>query len=225
MKVLIVEDDDSVGRLLFQAMRESGYEPQIVKDGAVGQRAALENNYDLILLDLMLPGADGLTVCRALRAADCPSRILIVTARDLLEDKVACLDAGADDYLVKPFQLAELLARVRALLRRRDQASGILSIADLTIDPATRHVHRAGKRIWLSSTEYVLLEFLLRRAGETATRAELLAHVWEYDFGGNDNVVEVYISYLRRKIDKGFNPPLIHTVRGVGYRLGIESAT
>jgi DNA-binding response OmpR family regulator len=204
-------------------MREAGHEADLIKDGAVALKVALEHTYDLILLDLMLPGADGLTVCRGLRAADCPSRILIVTARDMLEDKVSCLDAGADDYLVKPFQLAELLARVRALLRRRDAPPGVLTVADLTVEPLTRHVYRAGKRIWLSSTEFVLLEFLMRRAGETATRTELLAYVWEYDFGGNDNVVEVYISYLRRKIDKGYYPPLIHTVRGVGYRLGVES--
>jgi DNA-binding response OmpR family regulator len=168
----------------------------------------------------MLPGMDGFTVCRRLRAAQVMTPILIITARDTLEDKLAGLDGGADDYIVKPFQVAELLARMRALLRRGSSSPAILQVADLTLDPATRQAMRGGKAIALSGTEYALLEYLMRNAGRVLTRSMILDHVWQYDFDGNDNVLDVYISYLRRKIDKGHTQPLIHTLRGVGYKMG-----
>jgi len=171
----------------------------------------------------MLPGQSGQEVCRQLRGAGCRVPILMVTAKDRLEDKVACLDAGADDYLVKPFQLAELLARIRALLRRPHQLDmPVYQAGDLRLDPSTRKVQRGERTINLSSTEYSLLESLLRHAGKVVTRSTLLGEVWDYDFQGQDNVLDVYISYLRSKIDKGEVHKLIQTVRGVGYRLELQ---
>ncbi len=219
MNVLIVEDDESVARFLKQAMTEAGYTTQAVENGAEAFQIASADAFDLILLDVMLPGLDGYTLCRRLRAADVNTPILIITAKDTLADKVEGLDSGADDYIVKPFQLAELLARARALLRRSSYAPTLLRVGDLTLDLATRKAIRAGKTIWLSATEYTLLEYLMRHAGQVLTRAMILEHVWHYDFGGNDNVLDVYISYLRGKIDKGQEHPLIHTVRGVGFRM------
>jgi DNA-binding response OmpR family regulator len=170
----------------------------------------------------MLPGLNGLEVCRRLRSANVATPILIITAKDTLQDRVDGLDNGADDYIVKPFQLAELLARARALLRRAVTAPTVLRIGDLTLDPASRRAIRAGKTIALSATEYTLLEYLMRNVDRVLTRSMILEHVWQYDFGGSDNVLDVYISYLRGKIDKGYKPTLIHTVRGVGFRLGVE---
>jgi len=172
----------------------------------------------VILLDIMLEGIDGLEICRRLRKAGIVTPILMLTAKDLVEDKVRGLDSGADDYLVKPFNLDELLARVRALLRRPGGGPAHLKIADLTLDPAARQVNRKGKTILLSATEYSLLEYLMRNEGRTLTRTMILQHVWQYDFEGNDKVLDVYISYLRRKIDDG-GQSLIRTVRGVGYRM------
>jgi two-component system, OmpR family, response regulator MprA len=169
---------------------------------------------------VMLPGLDGFEVCRRLRAAGIVSLILIITARDTTEDKVEGLDAGADDYIAKPFKVAELLARMRALLRRASSSSTILKVADLTLDPATRQASRGGKPIVLSATEYSLLEYLMRHPNRVLPRSVILDHVWEYDFGGSGNVLDVYIMYLRNKIDKGNAQRLIHTVRGVGFRLG-----
>jgi len=220
MRLLLVEDDESVARFLKQATLEAGYRVEVVGDGLEGLRRASSEPFDLVLLDIMLPGLDGLEVCRRLRAAQARTPILIVTARDTLEDKLAGLDGGADDYLVKPFELAELLARVRALLRRSSSAAGPLQVADLTLDPLSRGARRGDRTIGLSSTEYALLEYLMRHAGQVLSRAMILEHVWQYDFGGNDNVLDVYISYLRRKIDRGYPRPLIHTVRGVGFRVG-----
>jgi DNA-binding response OmpR family regulator len=219
-RLLLVEDDDSVARFLKQATLEAGYSVEVVGDGLEGLRRAISEPFDLVLLDVMLPSLDGLEVCRRLRAAQPRTAILIITARDTLEDKLAGLDGGADDYLVKPFQLAELLARVRALLRRSSSAAGPLQVADLILDPLSREARRGDKTIGLSSTEYALLEYLMRHPGQVLTRAMILEHVWQYDFGGNDNVLDVYISYLRRKIDRGHPRPLIHTVRGIGFRAG-----
>ena len=220
MTVLIVEDDPSVLRFLRQATEEAGYAPQTARDGMVGLRCAKDNAFDIILLDVMLPGMNGFEVCRRLRATGNRTPILIITAKDALEDKVEGLDAGADDYIVKPFHIKELLARMRALLRRGAASPCVLAIEDLTLDPATRLGSRAGKTINLSSTEYALLEYMMRNAGQVLSRAMVLDHVWQYDFDGNDNVLDVYISYLRRKIDRGHAVPLIHTVRGIGYRMG-----
>ena len=222
MKVLIVEDDESVARFLLQATTQAGYSAQVAGDGPTALYLARTGDWDLILLDVMLPGMDGFEVCRQLRATRVATPILIITARDRLEDKIEGLDSGADDYIVKPFQVAELLARARAMLRRGASSPAILRVADLNLDPATRRASRAGKTVTLSATEYALLEYLMRNAGRVLTRAMILEHVWEYDFEGNDNVLEVYISHLRSKIDKGHSPPLIHTARGTGYRLGAD---
>lgn len=219
MNVLIVEDDDAVARFLAQALDEAGYGTQLCDDGTRALHLASEQAFDLILLDVMLPGLNGLEVCRRLRTREVRTPILMITARDTTEDKVQGLDAGADDYLVKPFQVDELLARVRAMLRRGASSPVALQVGDLKLDPATRQAQRGSKTIALSSTEYTLLEYLMRHAGSTLTRAALLEHVWQYDFEGNDNVLEVYISYLRRKIDRGHKTPLIHTVRGAGYAM------
>jgi two-component system copper resistance phosphate regulon response regulator CusR len=222
MNVLVVEDDESVARFLGQALRESGYVVELVNDGRTGLDRAQSLAYDLILLDVMLPGMNGLEVCRRLRSANISTPILVITARDTLQDRVDGLDSGADDYIVKPFQLAELLARARALLRRAVSAPTVLRVADLTLDPSSRRAIRAGKTIALSATEYALLEYLMRNVDRVLTRSMILEHVWQYDFGGSDNVLDVYISYLRGKIDRGYKPTLIHTVRGVGFRLGVE---
>ena len=219
INVLIVEDDDSVARFLQQALTEAGYSTRMAQDGATAFELGRGIRYDLILLDVMLPAMNGFEVCRLLREAGVATPILLITARDALEDKIAGLDSGADDYLVKPFQIGELLARTRALLRRAGPSLTLLRVGDLTLDPASRKAVRAGKAILLSATEYTLLEYLMRNAGRVLTRAMILEHVWQYDFDGNDNVLDVYISYLRGKIDKGYAHPLIHTVRGAGYRL------
>jgi len=226
MNALIVEDDESVARFLKQALSEAGYVAEVVRDGNGAIDIALGSHrvFDIILLDVMLPGVDGLEVCRRLRASGDSTPILVITARDAAEDKIAGLDSGADDYVVKPFDLGELLARVRALIRRRVTSPAVLHVGDLTLDPATRRASRGGKRIDLSATEFTLLEYLMRNAGRVLTRSMIMQHVWEYDFGGNDSVLGVYISYLRNKIDKGRAPALIHTVRGVGFRMDSEDA-
>jgi DNA-binding response OmpR family regulator len=222
MNVLIVEDEPSVARFLKQAASESGYAAQVVTDGRDALAIAKHSDFDLVLLDVMLPGMNGFEVCRRLRADEVRTPILIITARDGLEDKVEGLDSGADDYIVKPFHVAELLARMRALLRRGETSPAVLSVADLTLDPARREARRGKKVIHLSATEYSLLEYLMRNAGRVLTRSMILEHVWQYDFEGNDNVLDVYVSYLRRKVDKGHPTPLIHTVRGAGYRMSAD---
>ena len=221
MNVLIVEDEPGVSRFLRRACEEAGYAPHVEANGARALSIAKNQQFDLILLDVMLPGMNGLEVCRALRAARVKSQILIITARDTVEDKIAGLDVGADDYVCKPFHVAEILARMRALLRRNEPGTPILQVGDLTLDPDTRFAKRDGRDIRLSATEYSLLDYLMRHAGKTIPRSVILDHVWQYDFGGQDNVLDVYIGYLRNKIDKG-REPLIHTSRGVGYRLGLK---
>lgn len=224
MNVLIVEDDAAVARFVKQAATEAGYVVQHESDGAQALQTAQETRFDLILLDVMLPTLNGFEVCRRLRSTGVTSPILILTARDATEDKVEGLDAGADDYIAKPFKVAELLARMRALLRRGVSALPVLQVADLRLDSATRQATRGAKKIALSATEYSLLEYLMRNAGRVLTRGEILQHVWEYDFGGTDNVLDVYIMYLRAKIDKGRDERLIHTVRGVGFVLDERDA-
>lgn len=221
MNVLIVEDEAGVSRFLEQACREAGYAPRVEADGLRALHVAKATDFDLILLDVMLPTISGFEVCRRLRADGVHSLILVITARDTLEDKIQGLDAGADDFVCKPFRVAEILARMRALLRRGQSGSPLLRVGELTLDPATRLAQRGDKKIYLSATEYSLLEYLMRHAGQTMTRSVILDHVWQYDFSGQDNVLDVYIGYLRQKIDKG-HQPLIHTVRGVGYRLGTQ---
>ncbi len=222
MNVLIAEDDQSVARFLRQAQREAGYVTHSTGDGNTALQLALAGEFDLILLDVMLPGRSGFQVCEQLRARGDATPILILTARDALEDKIEGLDRGADDYLVKPFQVGELLARSRALLRRRSHAPLALQAGDLTLDPAARQATRGGRKIHLSATEFALLEYLMRNQGRVLTRAMILEHVWQYDFEGNDNILEVYISYLRGKVDRGQPRKLIHTVRGMGYRLAAD---
>jgi len=223
MKLLIVEDDNSVLRFLTQATREAGYSPVAADNGTDALHMAMTTEFDLILLDVMIPEINGFEVCRRLRASKIMTPVLIITARDALEDKIEGLDSGADDYIVKPFQIAELLARVRALLRRGASSPALLTVGDLILDPATRQATRSGKTVYLSATEYSLLEYLMRNAGRVITRSMILDHVWQYDFDGNDNVLDVYISYLRNKIDKGHDIQLIHTSRGVGYRMGVDN--
>lgn len=219
MNVLIVEDDESVGRFLVQATSEAGFVPRLSGDGADALNLAKQFHYDLILLDVMVPTVNGFQICRQLRDLKITAPILMLTAKDLLEDKVAGLDSGADDYLVKPFQVAELLARMRALVRR-GTGSTTLTVDDLELDPAMHQITRGGVRLELSATEYTLLEYLMRNAGRVLTRSMILQHVWRYDFEGSDNVLDVYISYLRKKIDRDRPVSLIRTERGVGYRLG-----
>jgi DNA-binding response OmpR family regulator len=222
MNVLIVEDEATVARFVQQACDEAGYTTTWAADGLEALRLAKERFFDLILLDVMLPGMHGFDVCRHLRMAGVKSLILILTARDATEDKVAGLDAGADDYIVKPFKMIELLARIRALMRRSSLSETILRVEDLSLNPATRQAQRGDNKISLSVTEYNLLEYLMRHSDRVLSRSELLEHVWNYDFGGVDSVLDVYIMYLRNKIDRGYPRRLIHTVRGVGFRMGRE---
>lgn len=227
MKLLIVEDDPGLLLLLHKAATEAGYAVQTESDGGAALDRLLPSSsggvgsepFDLVILDVMLPTLSGFEICRRARAGRVATPILLLTARDALKDKVEGLDAGADDYLVKPFQVAELLARVRALLRRNTPfVSGVLTVGDLSLDPASRRARRGEKTLQFSATEYALLEYLMRNAGRVLTRSQILEHVWQYDFAATgDNVLDVYISYLRNKIDKGFAHPLIHTVRGVGF--------
>jgi two-component system response regulator MprA len=219
MTVLIVEDDGSVSRFLDQAIRESGYTCQVVADGLSALEVCATSGFDLILLDLKLPGLGGLEVCRQLRKSGLRTPILMITARDTLHDKVAGLDSGADDYIVKPFEMEELLARMRALLRGRGAVELPLRVGDLILDPLTHSATRGERSIPLSATEFSLLRELMSASHTVVTRAELLDRVWGYDFDGNDNVLDVYISYLRQKIDRGQQQPLIHTIRGVGFSL------
>ncbi|RYG73427.1 response regulator transcription factor [bacterium] len=219
MNVLIVEDEVTVARFVQQACEEAGYTTTCVSDGLEALQMAKARSFDLILLDVMLPSLGGFEICRRLREAGVKSLILILTARDATEDKVTGLDAGADDYIVKPFKMVELLARMRALIRRSNPSEAILQVDDLTLNPATRQAHRGDKKIPLSVTEFNLLEYLMRHSDRVLSRADILDHVWSYDFGGADTVLDVYIMYLRNKIDKGYPYRLIHTVRGVGFRL------
>lgn len=220
MKLLLVEDDPGLAKVLQKATEEAGYRTLAVGDGLSALAKVSAEPFDLVLLDGMLPGLDGFEVCREARRRGVAAPILFITARDTTKDKVEGLDAGADDYIVKPFQVAELLARMRALLRRSQaMLPSVLTVADLALDTAARTAQRGDKTIRLSATEYTLLEYLMRNAGRVLTRSLILDHVWQYDFAGSDNVLDVYIGYLRSKIDKGHPSPLIHTVRGVGYQL------
>ncbi|MBZ5631080.1 MAG: response regulator transcription factor [Acidobacteriia bacterium] len=222
MRVLITEDDKKVASFICKGLEQECYAVDVAHDGAEGAAMAGESDYDILILDLALPKMSGLQVLRKVRQAKCCLPVLVLTCRDAVEDMVAALDAGADDYLVKPFVFAELAARVRALLRRRDRSMTAYRIADLTLDVAHRTVSRAGHKIDLSSKEFALLEYLLRHARRTVTRTSIIEHVWDIHFDSVSNVVDVYVKYLRDKIDKGFSPPLIRTIRGVGYMLTDE---
>ncbi len=220
MKLLVVEDERRLAQILAEGLQEAGYVVDVAHDGPSGEALAAAVEYDVIILDLMLPGRDGLEVCRDLRRRHVDAAVLMLTARDTMEDKVTGLDCGADDYLTKPFQFPELLARVRSLLRRSHRVrSRILRVADLEIDTATREVRRAGEPVQLTAKEYAMLEYLAYNAGRVLTREQILDHVWPSGYEGCSNTVDVFIRYLRRKIDEGREPKLIQTVIGVGYTL------
>ena len=221
MKVLVIEDYPPIRKSVSQGLAEAGFLVTATGDGEEGLWHARSEDFDVIVLDLMVPKVDGLTILQRLRAKDSPVSVLILTARDTVEDRVRGLDLGADDYLVKPFQFAELLARVRALARRRYEArSPVLRIEDLEIDTRARTVRRAGQAIDLTAREYALLELLALRAGRVVGRSEISEHIYEFDGQADSNVIDVYIGYLRRKLQRPGRPPLIRTRRGFGYVLG-----
>ncbi|HEY6072960.1 MAG TPA: response regulator transcription factor [Anaerolineales bacterium] len=224
MRILLVEDEHKISRYVKRGLEEAGYAVDAVYTGREALDWAHAILYDLIILDILLPELDGLSVCRGLRAEKNHTSILMLTARDTVDDRVAGLDAGADDYLTKPFAIKELLARVRALARRVGDAekSAVLTLSDLELDPAAHRVMRGGKLIALPAKEFSLLEYMLRNKGRVVTRTMIAEHLWNYDFYNHSNVVDVYIRNLRRKVDDPFDPKLIHTLRGIGYRLSVE---
>lgn len=220
MRILLVEDDIKLGQSLLRGLREENYSVDLAVDGEQADNLIGVNEYDLVVLDIRLPKKDGLQLCREWRQAGRRVPVLMLTANDTIADKVLGLDTGADDYLTKPFEFDELLARMRSLLRRsQKRSSPQLQVADLILDPQTHQVTRAGKVIELRALEFRLLEYLMATTGSVVTRDMIFEHVWDMNFDTESNVLEVYINYLRRKIDRDFKPPLIHTVRGVGYTL------
>jgi two-component system OmpR family response regulator len=223
MRALVVEDESKMAALLRRGLQEEGFAVDVAATGEDGAWLGNENDYDVILLDAMLPDIDGFEVCRRLRAAGRWPPILMLTARDGVRDRVAGLDAGADDYLTKPFSFDELFARIRALLRRGpSERPTVLAAGDLVLDPATRGVTRGSDEIDLTPKEFAMLELFLRHAGEALTRTRILEHVWDFAYEGDSNVVDVYVRYLREKVDRPFGRRSIETVRGVGYRLREE---
>jgi len=220
MRVLVVEDEPKVASAVGRGLRRHGYAVDISADGADALSMATEYDYDAIVLDLMIPVMDGVDVCNELRARGRWAPVLMLTARGGVHDRIRGLDAGADDYLVKPFAFGELLARLRALIRGRiGERPAVLEAADIVVDPARHMVKRDGREIELSPREFALLEFLVHHAGEVVTRGQILEHVWDFGYNGISNVVNVYVGHLRRKLEEPFGRPLIHTVRGVGYVL------
>lgn len=224
MRILLIEDHEKVARFIIQGLREEGYAVDYALTGLEGESMATVGEYDLIILDVMLPGKNGFEVTAALRAKQIQSPVLMLTAKAQVEDRVRGLDAGADDYLVKPFAFAELLARVRALLRRGGNSSLSLCLAagDLRLDSATHRVEWGEERILLTNREYALLEFLVRNKGRVVTRTAIIEHVWDMHFDSDTNLVDVYIRHLRAKLEAPSRPRLIQTVRGVGYMLQAE---
>lgn len=224
MRILIVEDEPKIARFIYKGLAEEGYAVDIARDGEEALSFTQSAPYDLIILDLLLPKTDGVTVCRKIRASNLSVPVLILTARDSIEDRVTGLDAGADDYLVKPFAFTELLARIRALLRRpRALTNNTLRIRDLVMDVSKHTVERGGVLIGVTPKEYSLLEYMMRNQGQVLTRTQIMEHIWNYDYYAGSNVVDVYIRYLRKKIDEGRSVKLIKTVRGVGYKICEES--
>jgi two-component system OmpR family response regulator len=220
MRVLVVEDEVKMARLIRRGLREEGMAVDVAERGEDALWMAGSTDYDAIVLDVMLPGIDGFETCRRLRGDGVWSPVLMLTARDAVEDRVAGLDRGADDYLIKPFSFAELLARLRALARRGPmERPVVLEVGDLRLDPATRQVRRGESEISLSAKEFSLLEAFMRRPGEVLSRFQLLEHAWDYQYENRSNVVDVYVRYLRNKIDRPFGVDSIETVRGAGYRL------
>jgi DNA-binding response OmpR family regulator len=220
MRILVVEDNHRLNAALARSLEDAGYAVDAAFDGQEGQDLAQTAPYDAIILDIMLPIRHGLDVCRALRRQRINTPIIMLTARDTVDDRVRGLDAGADDYLVKPFALSELLARLRALLRREaPHKSGLLEVGDLRLDPATHVVERAGRGIELTAKQYALLELFMRHPNRILSREMIESHIWSYDFDATSNVVDVYVRRLRRQIDDPFDIKLLETIRGAGYRL------
>jgi len=224
MKILVIEDERRLARLLKQGLEENGFTVDLAHDGAEGRFQVENYPYDGVLLDLTLPEVDGLTILDSLRKRGSDVPVLIITARGEVDDRIKGLNLGADDYLAKPFDLNELIARLRALIRRsRGKPSPLLTVGDLVVDTNGRTVSRAGTEIQLSAREYDILAYLTLNAGRVVSRTELIEHIYKTDYDWDSNVIDVFISYLRTKIDKGFPTPLIHTVRGAGYILKAES--
>ncbi len=223
MRILVVEDTIKVASFIQRGLEASQYQVDVEHDGEAGLNRLMVEDYDLAILDVMLPKMDGFSVIKAMRKQGVKVPVLLLTARGAVEDKVAGLDVGADDYLTKPFAFEELLARVRALLRRGAAAPEMLELADLRLDPAKRQVTRANKRIDLTAKEFALLEYLLRRQGQVLSRSVIAQHVWGVDYDTFTNVIDVYVNYLRKKIDSDFQIKLLHTVRGAGYVLKAEA--
>ncbi len=220
MKILVVEDEVKMARAIRRGLEREGYAVDVAADGDQALFQATEYDYDAIVLDLMIPVRDGFEVCRELRARGRWAPVLILTAREAVEDRVRGLDAGADDYLVKPFAFDELLARLRSLLRRAPaERPAVLQVGDVVLDPASHSVTRASQPVDLSAREFALLEFLMRHGTEAVTRTAILEHVWDVNYEGFSNVVDVYVGYLRRKLEEPFGRPFVRTVRGVGYGL------
>lgn len=218
MRILVIEDEVSLLKIITRRLTEEGYVVDAVKNGRDGESYLFSGDYDCIILDIMIPFIDGLTLLRKMRAKKIMTPVLLLTAKDSIEDRVIGLDTGADDYLIKPFSFDELLARVRALMRRqKEKRDMVLSVGDLEMDTLTREVKRSGKIIELTLKEYAILEYLLRNKNIVLTKSQIAEHVWGYDFDYGSNIVEVYIRYLRRKIDEDFKNKLIHTIRGRGY--------
>jgi heavy metal response regulator len=223
MRILVVEDESKVASFIKKGLEEEGYAVDLAHDGREGVLLALDGVHDLIVLDINLPGLDGLGVLKELRQAKVRTPVLLLTVRATIEDKVLGLDTGADDYLTKPFSFQELVARIRALLRRRAEAQPtLLQVADLTLDPARRLVHRGGVKIELTSKEFALLDYFMRHPGRVLTRTMIAEHVWDYDFDTMTNIIDVYVNHLRKKVDAGRHPKLIRTVRGVGYVMQVD---
>jgi len=224
MRILVVEDERKVASFIRQGLEEDGHTVEIAADGVTAlELVEADPGHDLIVLDVMLPKRDGLDVLKTIRARGVTTPVLMLTARDAIADKVAGLDLGADDYLTKPFAFEELLARVRALLRRgTDQRAAVLRLGDLSLDPATREARRGARHIALTAREYSLLDYFLRNPGRLLTRPMIAEHVWGLDFDAESNIIDVYVGYLRRKVDAPGEPRLIHTVRGSGYVMKAE---
>lgn len=223
MRILVVEDEKKVASFIKKGLEEEGYAVDVAADGEEGLAMALARVHDLLILDIRLPKMDGLRVLQALRQDHVTAPVLLLTVRATIEDKVLGLDAGADDYLTKPFAFQELVARVRALLRRRAEADPtVLQIGDLRLDPARRIICRGGEKIDLTPREFALLDYFMRNPGRVLTRTMIAEHVWDYSFDTSTNVIDVYVNYLRKKIDTAREPKLLHTVRGVGYVLKAE---
>jgi two-component system OmpR family response regulator len=220
VRLLLVEDDGKLANAVARGLRHEGYAIDQVADGDAALWQAAVYAYDAIVLDIMLPGPDGLEVCRVLRERECWAPVLMLTARGQVDDRIRGLDVGADDYLAKPFDFSELLARLRALLRRVPAERPVrLEVGDVVVDPATHRVTRAGRPVVLTAREFAVLEYLARHPGQAVTRTTLLEHVWDQNYEGSTNIVDVYVGYLRKKVEQPFGTPLIRTIRGVGWTM------